>query len=84
MNISLTEELVDVVQGKVDSGKYNSASEVIREALRHMENNEELVDFIKLQALKKRLAPGIHNGENGTYAEYSLENQISELDEKMQ
>lgn len=83
MHISLTEELASVVQGKVDSGMYNNASEVIREALRYMESNGELVDLIKLEALKKRLAPAIQNGENGTYAEYSLENLTSELDEEI-
>jgi len=34
MNISLTPELEKAVKGKVASGLYNNASEVIREALR--------------------------------------------------
>ncbi len=34
MNISLTPELESAVKKKVDSGLYNNASEVIREALR--------------------------------------------------
>ena len=34
MNISLTPELESAVKQKVESGLYNNASEVIREALR--------------------------------------------------
>ncbi|MCP4006553.1 MAG: type II toxin-antitoxin system ParD family antitoxin [bacterium] len=36
MNVSLTPELEELVQGKVASGLYNSNSEVVREALRLM------------------------------------------------
>jgi len=32
MNVSLTPELDKFVAGKVESGRYNSASEVVREA----------------------------------------------------
>jgi antitoxin ParD1/3/4 len=34
MNVSLTPELEKFVSAKVESGRYNSASEVVREALR--------------------------------------------------
>ena len=37
MNVSLTPQLEDLVRQKVDSGRYNSASEVVREALRLMD-----------------------------------------------
>jgi len=37
MNISLPPELVKLVHAKVESGRYASASEVIREALRAMD-----------------------------------------------
>ena len=40
MNISLTHELEKFVNAKVDSGRYNSASEVVREALRLLEEHE--------------------------------------------
>jgi len=35
MNVSLTDELEAIIEGKVRSGLYNSASEVVRDALRH-------------------------------------------------
>lgn len=40
MNVSLTPELEQFVQSKVESGRYNSASEVVREALRLLEDQE--------------------------------------------
>ena len=40
MNVSLTPELDKFVAGKVNSGRYTSASEVVREALRLLEEHE--------------------------------------------
>jgi antitoxin ParD1/3/4 len=40
MNVSLTPELDKFVAGKVESGRYNSASEVVREALRLLEEHD--------------------------------------------
>jgi antitoxin ParD1/3/4 len=40
MNVSLTPELDSFVAGKVESGLYNSASEVVREALRLLEEHD--------------------------------------------
>ncbi len=41
MNVSLTPRLEKFVANKVDSGRYTSASEVVREALRLLEEHEE-------------------------------------------
>ena len=40
MNVSLTSELEKFVSAKVESGRYNSASEVVREALRLLEEHD--------------------------------------------
>jgi antitoxin ParD1/3/4 len=40
MNVSLTPELENFVIAKVGSGRYNSASEVVREALRLLEEHD--------------------------------------------
>lgn len=40
MNVSLTPELEKFVAGKVATGRYNSASEVMREALRLLEEHD--------------------------------------------
>lgn len=41
MNVSLTPELENFVQDKVSTGRYTSASEVVREALRLLEQSEK-------------------------------------------
>jgi putative addiction module CopG family antidote len=40
MNVSVTDRLADFVRKKVRSGQYNSAREVVREALRRMEEED--------------------------------------------
>jgi antitoxin ParD1/3/4 len=41
MNVSLTPELENFVQSKVTSGRYTSTSEVVREALRLLEDHDK-------------------------------------------
>lgn len=41
MNVSLTPVLESLVKAKVESGLYNNASEVVREALRLMEQRDQ-------------------------------------------
>jgi antitoxin ParD1/3/4 len=41
MNVSLTPELEEFIVTKVGSGRYNSASEVVREALRLLEEHDQ-------------------------------------------
>ena len=43
MNVSITDQLAGYVRKKVKSGRYNNASEVVREALRRMEDEDERV-----------------------------------------
>jgi antitoxin ParD1/3/4 len=44
VNVSLTPELERFVQEKVESGRYTSASEVVREALRLLERKEQRLE----------------------------------------
>jgi len=41
MNVSITDELAKFVRAKVKSGRYNNASEVVREALRRLEQEDQ-------------------------------------------
>ncbi|MCC8987485.1 MAG: type II toxin-antitoxin system ParD family antitoxin [Candidatus Contendobacter sp.] len=61
MNISLTPHLEDLVKGKVDSGFYNSASEVMREALRLLEERDQLREM-RLEELRREIRKGIDSG----------------------
>ncbi len=60
MNINLTPQLEDLVRQKVASGRYTSASEVVREALRLMDEKDRL-----LNAKLDQLRQGIREGESG-------------------
>jgi antitoxin ParD1/3/4 len=71
MNVSLTPELEKFVSTKVGSGRYNSASEVVREALRLLEEHDraragQLAEFN--QELGRRLA-SLDRGEKVDQAE---------------
>jgi antitoxin ParD1/3/4 len=64
MNVSLTPQLEAFVQQKVASGLYTSASEVIREALRILEEQDR-VKATKLEMLRKELQKGIDELDQG-------------------
>ena len=64
MNVSLTPELEQFVQQKVKSGNYLSASEVVREALRLMQERDQLRE-LRLDELRKFVAVGIEQAERG-------------------
>lgn len=80
MNISLTKELMQLVQDKVASGMYNNASEFVREAIRNKDTNEQLLHELKLASLKRKLQPGIEQACEGVYADYSFDQLMQEID----
>ncbi|MDZ8109346.1 MAG: type II toxin-antitoxin system ParD family antitoxin [Nostoc sp. DedQUE12a] len=63
MNVSLTPELEKWVQSKVESGMYTSASEVIREGLRLLKEQDAL-KAIRLAELRLSIQQGIDSGES--------------------
>lgn len=65
MHVSLTPELESRVKAKVESGLYNNASEVIREALRFMDIHEDWIHEIKLARLREQLKEGIVQLDRG-------------------
>ena len=65
MHVSLTPELEARVKAKVESGLYNNASEVIREALRFMDAHEEWVQEVKIALLRKQIQVGVDQLDNG-------------------
>ncbi len=78
MHISLTPALENNIRQKVESGLYNNASEVVREALRFMESHEELVRQMKLDALRRGLRPGAEQAEQGEFVTEGMEEIIAE------
>ena len=65
MHISLAPELEPRIWAKVDTGLYNNASEVIREALRFMGTHEDWIHEVKLARLGEQLGKGIEQLDRG-------------------
>jgi antitoxin ParD1/3/4 len=66
MNISLTPHLEELIREKVASGSYNSASEVVREALRLLEQEDQL-RALKLHNLRQDIRKGLDSGPSTVF-----------------
>lgn len=66
MNISLTPHLEELIRAKIASGSYNSASEVVREALRLLEE-EDQVRSLKMQRLRQDIRDGLDSGSSTVF-----------------
>ncbi|MDT5155825.1 MAG: antitoxin ParD1/3/4 [Acidobacteriota bacterium] len=64
MNVSLTPELEELVNQKVESGLYNSASEVIREGLRLLKEQDDL-RLIHREELRREVLKGYEQSQRG-------------------
>ena len=64
MNVSVGRELEEYVKGKVASGDYATASEVVREGLRLL-REKDLVLEARLQALRGEIQLGLDQAEAG-------------------
>jgi antitoxin ParD1/3/4 len=64
MNVNLTPELEALVQRKVESGLYNNQSEVVREALRLLVEQDRLREA-HLGKLRGALAEGVAEADRG-------------------
>ncbi len=60
-NVNLTDELDRFVLAKVENGRYENASEVVRAALRTLEREEQQYEA-KLAALKRAIDEGDASG----------------------
>lgn len=75
-SLSLGEHWEIFIKNEIKNGRYGSASEVVRDALRHMEEYND-----KLNALRSHLAEGEVQANNGEFVEnFSMDKLIQELD----
>ncbi len=65
MHISLTPELENRIKSRIESGLYNNASEVIREALRFMDTHEDWIQEVKVARLREQIKAGIDQLDRG-------------------
>lgn len=71
MNVSLTPELEQLVNEKVATGLYTSASEVVREALRLLKEKDE-ARSLTLRELKRDIAAGMDQLDRGQAAALNM------------
>jgi antitoxin ParD1/3/4 len=83
MNVSLTPELEKLVHHKVETRLYTSASEVIREALRLMEERDQM-QALQKDAIRKKIAAGMASlrAGKGTDGEAFMAQMDAEFDER--
>ena len=94
MNVSITDHLAKYVQARVKSGRFNSASEVVREALRRMEEEDQralrmgaptvedvLTDLtaIESEGIRRRVLEGLAEIGRGEYKDYKGREGLEEL-----
>lgn len=73
-SMTLGEHFDGFIASQINEGRFASASEVVRAALRMFEDNEK-----KIAALRKLL----EDGEKSGTAEYSFESLMNEIDEEL-
>jgi antitoxin ParD1/3/4 len=79
MNVSLTPELEKYVADKVASGRYTSASEVVREALRMLEEYEQS-RAVRLAEFNRELHARIDSLNRGEFV--TAEESLRRIQEK--
>lgn len=76
-SFSLGEHWEVFIKNEIASGRYGSASEVIRDALRALEERRT-----KLEALRAHLIEGADQAARGEYVDQSLEEILAEFRKK--
>lgn len=75
-SLSLGEHWETFIRKEIATGRYGSASEVVRDALRTLEERKA-----KLEALRAHLAQGALQAREGLFVEdFSVDQLIAELD----
>lgn len=78
MNISLTAELAGFVEHEVRAGRYASASELVRESLRLLEQ-EKMLQAEKLRLLRAAVQDGLDDMAAGRFSDRTIEDIAREV-----
>jgi antitoxin ParD1/3/4 len=85
-NVVLTDHQEEIIEHLVGSGRYQNASEVLREGLRLVEQREA-EDNAKLKVLRKAAGVGFGALDRGEFKEFesieALQAYLDELSEKV-
>lgn len=81
-NVNLPEHQSQFIRERVESGRYQNASEVVRAGLRLLEQNEA-EDHLRLQNLRRLTEEsfaGLDRGEFTVYTGSTVEDLVSKID----
>ncbi|HMO24794.1 MAG TPA: type II toxin-antitoxin system ParD family antitoxin [Tepidisphaeraceae bacterium] len=68
LNVSLTPELDRFVRGRVETGQYATSSEVVREALRLLQQRDRETETA-MQALREKLSRAVEQADRGEFVD---------------
>lgn len=79
-NVVLTDHQQALIETLVETGRYQNASEIMREGLRMVERQES-EDAAKLKALREAVGVGLDDIRRGDFKEFSdIDGLVSYLD----
>ncbi len=78
MNVSLTPSLEQFVRDRAESGDYNNASEVVREAIRLLRRAEER-RALKMERLRAAIRDGDEALARGDFTDLSSDRELDEF-----
>ena len=78
MNFSLTPSLEQFVRDRADSGDYNNASEVVRDAIRLLKRTEER-RALKMERLRAAIREGDEALARGEFTDLDSDRELDEF-----
>ncbi len=78
MNFSLTPSLEQFVRDRAESGDYNNASEVVREAIRLLKRTEER-RALKMERLRAAIRDGDEALARGDFTDLDSDRELDEF-----
>ena len=78
MNVSLTPELEQLIHKKVETGLYLSASEVVREALRLLEERDK-IQALRFEEVRREIQIGIDQADRGEVGPLDVQGTLEKI-----
>jgi antitoxin ParD1/3/4 len=78
MTVTLTDELEELINERIESGAYHSANEVISESLRLLKAREQ-----GMEALRKEVMRGVEDIQLGRFTVYSTDAKVEAFSGKI-
>ena len=82
MNITLTPELEALIKKKIESGDYNSPSEVVRDALKLLKEQDQLKE-LRREEIRREVMKGVEQMKTGEYTTISNKEEAEQMIEKI-